>query len=37
MKHMRLLRADWRASGLADQVQISSFEGCWPLFGLPAH
>jgi RimJ/RimL family protein N-acetyltransferase len=36
MKHMRLLRADWLASGLADQVRISGFEGCWPLFGLPA-
>jgi len=36
MKHMRLLRADWLASGLASQVRISGFEDCWPLFGLPA-
>src|SRR5215471_18239954 len=36
MKHMRLLRADWLASGLAGQVRISGFEDCWPLFGLPA-
>ena len=36
MEHMRLLRADWLASGLAGQVRIRGFEGCWPLFGLPA-
>jgi RimJ/RimL family protein N-acetyltransferase len=36
MQHMRLLRADWLASGLAGQVRISGLEGCWPLFGLPA-
>ncbi len=35
MEHMRLLRADWLASGLGDQVLISGFEGCRPLFGLP--
>jgi RimJ/RimL family protein N-acetyltransferase len=34
MQHMRLLRADWLASGLAGQVRISGLEGCWPLFGL---
>jgi RimJ/RimL family protein N-acetyltransferase len=37
MKHMRLLRSDWLASGRGDQVKISGLEGCWPLFGLPAH
>jgi RimJ/RimL family protein N-acetyltransferase len=37
MRHMRLVRADWLASGRGDQVLISGFEGCWPLFGLPAH
>jgi RimJ/RimL family protein N-acetyltransferase len=36
MKHMRLLRTDWLASGRGDQVKISGLEGCWPLFGLPA-
>ena len=36
MQHMRLLRADWLASGRAGQVRISGFEDCWPLFGLPA-
>jgi RimJ/RimL family protein N-acetyltransferase len=36
MQHMRLLRADWLASGLAGRVRISGFEDCWPLFGLPA-
>jgi len=36
MTHMRLLRADWLASGRAGQVRISGLEGCWPLFGLPA-
>ena len=35
MQHMRLLRADWLASGRAGQVRISGFEDCWPLFGLP--
>jgi RimJ/RimL family protein N-acetyltransferase len=35
MQHMRLVRADWLASGLGDEVLISGFEGCWPLFGLP--
>jgi len=34
--HMRLLRADWLASGAADQVQITGFEACRPLFGLPS-
>ena len=36
MKHMRLLRADWLAGGRGDQVLISGFEACRPLFGLPA-
>jgi RimJ/RimL family protein N-acetyltransferase len=35
MKHMRLLRADWLASGRGDHVLISGFEACRPLFGLP--
>jgi RimJ/RimL family protein N-acetyltransferase len=36
MTHMRLLRADWLASGADDHVAISGFEACRPLFGLPA-
>lgn len=32
--HMRLPRADWLASGLADGVRITGFEPCRPLFGL---
>jgi RimJ/RimL family protein N-acetyltransferase len=36
MTHMRLLRADWLASGAGDQVVISGFEACRPLFGLRA-
>jgi len=36
MKHLRLLRADWLAGGRGDQVLISGFEACRPLFGLPA-
>src|SRR5215471_6566972 len=36
MTHMRLLRADWLASGRGDHVLISGFEACRPLFGLPA-
>ena len=35
LKHMRLRRADWLASGAADQVEITGFDACWPLFGLP--
>jgi RimJ/RimL family protein N-acetyltransferase len=35
MVHMRLQRADWLASGAGDHVQISGFEACRPLFGLP--
>jgi hypothetical protein len=35
MKHMRLVRADWLASGTGDHIQISGFEACRPLFGLP--
>jgi hypothetical protein len=34
MLHMRLPRADWLASGAGDQVTISGFEACRPLFGL---
>ena len=36
MKHMRLLRTDWLASGIGEHVLISGFEACRPLFGLPA-
>jgi RimJ/RimL family protein N-acetyltransferase len=36
MTHMRLLRADWLASGVGDRVVISGIEACRPLFGLPA-
>ncbi|HEY3733551.1 MAG TPA: GNAT family protein [Streptosporangiaceae bacterium] len=36
MQFMRLLRADWLAGGLGDQVLIDGFEACRPLFGLPA-
>lgn len=35
LKHLRLLRADWLASGAAGQVQIAGFDACRPLFGLP--
>jgi RimJ/RimL family protein N-acetyltransferase len=35
MQHMRLLRADWLASGAGDRVAISGFDACRPLFGLP--
>lgn len=35
LKHLRLLRADWLASGLGEQVEITGFEACLPLFGLP--
>lgn len=33
--HVLLKRADWLASGAAEQVQISGFESCRHLFGLP--
>ncbi|MGD0684858.1 MAG: GNAT family protein [Streptosporangiaceae bacterium] len=36
MTHMRLLRASWLASGVSNNVVISGFEACRPLFGLPA-
>ena len=36
MKHMRLLRADWLASGIGANVEITGFGPCRPLFGLPA-
>jgi RimJ/RimL family protein N-acetyltransferase len=35
LKHLRLLRADWLASGLGGQVEITGFDACLPLFGLP--
>lgn len=36
MVHMRLLRANWLASGIGADIEISGFEACRPLFGLPA-
>lgn len=36
LKHLRLLRADWLASGAGEQVEITGFDACRPLFGLPA-
>ncbi len=36
MKHMRLLRADWLASGIGANVEITGFGPGRPLFGLPA-
>jgi hypothetical protein len=36
MKHMRLLRADWLASGIGANVEVTGFDPCRPLFGLPA-
>jgi RimJ/RimL family protein N-acetyltransferase len=36
MRHLRLPRADWLASGRGDRVVISGFDACRPLFGLPA-
>ena len=35
LKHLRLLRADWLASGLGGQVEITGADACLPLFGLP--
>jgi RimJ/RimL family protein N-acetyltransferase len=35
LKHLRLLRADWLASGAGEQVEITGFDACRPLFGLP--
>lgn len=35
LTHLRLLRADWLASGIGDQVGITGFDACRPLFGLP--
>jgi hypothetical protein len=35
MKHMRLLRADWLASGIGSDVEITGFGPCRPLLGLP--
>lgn len=34
MVHLRLLRADWLASGLADGVAVTGVEACLPFFGL---
>jgi RimJ/RimL family protein N-acetyltransferase len=34
MVHLRMLRADWVASGAADAVSISGFEECRHLFGI---
>lgn len=36
MVHLRLVREDWLASGLAEGVQVSGLEPCRPWFGLPA-
>jgi RimJ/RimL family protein N-acetyltransferase len=36
MRHLRLPRADWLASGRGHGVVISGFDACRPLFGLPA-
>lgn len=35
LEHLWLLRADWLASGLGNQVDITGFDACVPLFGLP--
>ena len=34
MIHLRLVRSDWIAQGRGDQVKISGFDACRPLFGL---
>ncbi|MDP9240018.1 MAG: GNAT family N-acetyltransferase [Actinomycetota bacterium] len=34
MVHLRLTRDDWLAGGFADQVNVTGFEPCRPLFGL---
>lgn len=34
--HLRMLRADWLATGAAADVTITGIDGCLPLFGLPA-
>lgn len=34
MVHLRLVRADWLAGAVADQVTCTGFEPCRPLFGL---
>lgn len=34
MVHLRMVRADWVASGAADTVSISGFEECQHLFGI---
>lgn len=36
MVHLRLRRADWLASGAADGIEVTGFDPCRPLFGLPA-
>ena len=37
MIHLRLMRSGWLAQGRGDQVKISGFEACRPLFGLTEH
>jgi RimJ/RimL family protein N-acetyltransferase len=32
--HLRMLRAQWEASGLSSDVQVTGFEPCRPFFGL---
>jgi RimJ/RimL family protein N-acetyltransferase len=34
MVHLRLLRADWKATGHGDGVAVDGFEPCRPLFGV---
>lgn len=34
MVHLRLLRADWLASGHGDEVAVAGFAPCRPLFGV---
>jgi RimJ/RimL family protein N-acetyltransferase len=34
MVHLRLMRADWLASGQAAGIAIEGFDACRPLFGL---
>jgi hypothetical protein len=36
MVHLRLRREEWLASGQAADFEISGFDPCRPLFGLPA-
>ena len=34
LTHLRMVKTAWKDSGLADQVQVSGFEPCRPLFGI---